>query len=134
MEQRRLGINNTGFITLISVLVVSAVSVTITTTLILLGLGSSRTSLVLEQSIQAKNLANSCAEEALEQIRRNSSFSGPGGISLNNRSCSYLITDLGGQNKLINTSSTVGTVVRKVTVTINTVTPLINVASWQEIP
>ena len=45
-----------GFITLVSVLVVGAVGVAIALSLILIGLGSSRTSIAVEQSNQAKAL------------------------------------------------------------------------------
>jgi prepilin-type N-terminal cleavage/methylation domain-containing protein len=68
--------NSTGYVALITVLVLGAVGAAVAATLVLLGLSSSRTSFALEQSNQAKALANACAEEALQQIRDSSSFTG----------------------------------------------------------
>mgnify|MGYP001563863367 FL=1 len=121
-----------GFITLISVLVVGAVGVAITLSMILLGLGSSRTSFALEQSNQAKALANACAEEAMQQIRDSTPFTGSGNLTLGQGTCSYTVTNTGGQNRTITSTGTVGTIVRKSTVIINQINPSILVTSWQE--
>lgn len=122
-----------GFITLISVLVVSAVGVAITLSMILLGLGSSRTSFAMEQSNQAKALANACAEEAMQQIRDSTPFTGTGNLTLGQGTCTYTVTNDGGQNRTITTSGTVGTIIRKDTVIINQINPTITVTSWQEV-
>ena len=125
--------NNGGYITLVSVLVVGAVGVAIATSLILLGVGSSRTSFAIEQSNQAKGLANACAEEALEQIRDSTPFTGTDNLTLGQGTCSYTVTSQGGQNRTITASGTVSTVVRKVKIIINTINPTITVTSWQEL-
>mgnify|MGYP001616035106 CR=1 FL=1 len=122
-----------GYIALITVLVTGAVGVAITVSLLLLGLGSSRTSFSLEQSNQAKALANACAEEALQQIRDSTPFTGTGNLTLGQGSCSYTVTSGGSQNRTITSTGTVGTIIRKVKITIDKITPSINVTSWQEV-
>ena len=122
-----------GFITLISVLVVGAVGVAIATSLILLGLGSSRTSFAIEQSNQAKGIANACAEEALQQIRDSTPFTGSGNLTLGQGTCAYTVTSQGGQNRTITSSGTVGSIMRKVKIIIDTINPTIQVVSWQEV-
>lgn len=124
---------NRGYITLISVLVVGAVGVTIALSLILLGLGSSRTSFAVEQSNQAKALANACAEEALQQIRDSTPYTGSGNLSLGQGTCSYTVTSQGGQNRTIVSTGTVGTIVRKVKIIITKINPNITVSTWQEV-
>lgn len=124
---------NEGFITLISVLVVGAVGVAVTLSLILLGLGSSRTSFAVEQSNQAKALANACAEEALEQIRDSTPFTGTGNLTLGQGTCAYTVTSQGGQNRTVTASGTVGTIIRKVKIIINKINPTITATSWQEV-
>ena len=57
-----------GYITLMGVMVVSAVGLSVAISLLVLGLGTSRTSFAIEQSYQAQGLANGCAEEALQLI------------------------------------------------------------------
>lgn len=124
---------NRGYVTLISILVVGAVGTAIAMSLILLGISSSRTSFSVEQSNQAKGLTNACVEEALEQIRNSTSFTGSGNLTLGHGTCTYTVTSQGGQNRVITASGTVGSIVRKVTVVINKINPLINPTSWQEV-
>lgn len=124
---------NEGFITLMSVLVVGAVGVAITLSIILLGVGSSRTSFAVEQSNQSKALANACAEEALQQIRDSALFTGSGNLALGQGTCDYTVTSQGGQNRTITTVGTVGTIVRKVKVVVDQITPIIQIVSWQEV-
>lgn len=124
---------NKGYIALITVLVTGAVGVAIAVSLLLLGLGSSRTSFALEQSNQAKALADGCAEEALQQIRDSTPFEGTGNVSLGQGNCTYTVTKQTGQNRTITSSGTVGTIVRKVKIIIDKITPNINIVSWQEV-
>ncbi len=122
-----------GYITLISVLVVGAVGVAVTLSIILLGLGSSKTSFAVEQSDQAKAIANACAEEALQQIRDSSSFVGSGNLTVGQGTCGYSVSSQGGENRTVIASGIVGTIVRKITIVINSINPLIRVTSWQEV-
>ena len=125
--------NKGGYITLISVLIIGAIAIAITTSMLLLGLGSSRTSFALEQGYQAKALANLCSEEALQQIRSSTSFSGTNNLSAGQGTCTYTVTNTGGQNRLINAQGIVGTIIRKASVNIDSINPQINVVSWQEV-
>ncbi len=126
--------NARGYITLMSVLVLGAVGVALTISLILLGLGASRTSFALEQSNQAKALANACAEEGLMRIRESTSFTGSGNLALGSGNCVYTVTNQGGQNRTVSSTGTVGTLVRKVRILVTAITPAITLASWQEVP
>lgn len=146
MMQRKLstcrGVNNIrllynefqrGYIILISILVIGAVGVAITLSLILLGIGTSRTSFAYEQSNQAQGLANACAEEAMQRIRDSTPFIGSGNLPLGQGTCNYTVTTQGPQNRTIIASGTVGTIIRKVRIIINRINPTIQVVSWQEI-
>ncbi len=124
--------NEKGYIMLLSTLFLVAIGGIVAGSLILLGLGFSKTSLALDQSNQAKALANACAEEALQQISDSTPFSGTATITLGNGSCTYTVTKLTGQNRTITSSGTVGTIIRKVSITIDKINPNINITSWQE--
>lgn len=124
---------NNGYITLISVLVVGAIGIAITLSLILLGLGSSRTSFAIEQSNQAKALVNTCAEEALQQIRDSTPYISTGNLTFGQGACSYTVTSQGGQNRTITSSGTVGAIIRKVKIIIDKINPAIQIVSWQEV-
>ncbi|HCB22966.1 TPA: hypothetical protein DEP06_04080 [Candidatus Daviesbacteria bacterium] len=125
--------NQRGYITLLSTLFLVAIAGVVAGSLILLGLGFSKTSFSLDQSNQAKALANACAEEALEKIQESTPFSGSATLNLGNGSCSYTVTKLSGQNRTIVSSGTVSTIIRKISISIDKITPNINITSWQEV-
>ena len=134
MDLHRLDINNEkGVLTLMSVLIVGAIGLSVGVSLLLLGLGNSKTNLALEQSNQAKALANACAEEALQQIRDSESYVGTGSLALGEGTCLYTVTNTGGTTRKITASGTVGSVVRKNQITISAIAPLIVISSWQEV-
>lgn len=122
-----------GFITLTAALLVAAVGSAIAVSLLLLAVSATRTSLALIQSSQAKALANACADEALEQIHDDSSFTGSGTLTMGQGTCSFTVTTQGAQNRTATASGTVNTIVRKVKVVIDKISPSINVVSWQEL-
>lgn len=125
--------NQRGFIALITVLVTGAVGTAIAVSLLLLGLGSSRTSFALEQSNQAKALANACSEEALQQIRDSALFTGSNTFTFGQGTCSYTVTSQEGSNRTVTASGTVSTIIRKVKITIDQISPNINITAWQEV-
>ncbi|MFC1622914.1 hypothetical protein ACFL16_00795 [Patescibacteria group bacterium] len=122
-----------GYITLLSILVIGSVGVVITTSLLLLGLGSSRTSFSLEQSVQTKAVVNACAEEALQVIQDNNPYTGTDTVTIGQGSCTYTVTSGGGGNRDVTVLGTVGTITRKVEIAIDAINPTINVTSWQEV-
>jgi hypothetical protein len=122
-----------GYAGLLTILVVTAVCSVVAITVILLGLANSRSSFALLQSSQAKALADGCAEEALLQIHENVSYTGIGTLTLDSGNCDWQVTSGGGQNRTVSTRGFVGTIVRKVTVSVTQITPTIT-ATWTEIP
>jgi len=124
--------NENGYVALISILIIGAIGVSAATSMFLLGLGSSRNSLVLEQSSEAMGLADACIEEALQQIWNDDTYTGSGNSAFGNGSCSYSVSS-SSIPKNITASGAVGSVVRKVSVTIDQVSPYLNLISWQEV-
>jgi hypothetical protein len=123
-----------GYISLIGVLVAGAVATGVSLTLIIMGLGYSKSSLTLQQSVMARAYANACAEEALEQVRRSTSFAGNVNKIMQGGSCSYTVISTGTQSKSIRASGTAGVVVRRLEIAVTAINPLITVSSWQEVP
>ena len=120
---------NKGYITLMSILFVGAVGLSVVTSVILLGIGSSRSSFALENSTQAKALADACAEEGLQRIRDDQHFNGSGSLSLGYGNCTYTVTDTGGESRTIASAGIVGTIVQKIEVKIDSINPQINIKS-----
>lgn len=121
-----------GYIVLLTTLIVGVVAVAVATTLLFISTDTARNATLREHSRIARALADACGEEALEQIRQSSTFSGYGTLSLDTGLCGYNVINTGGTNRQINASSTVQSVVRKVRVIIDKVKP-INIATWQEV-
>jgi len=132
-QVRQICYNNKGYSLLLAILVIGVIVIAVTVTSLLLGIDSSRTSFTLEQSKQARGLANACAEVALQEIRNSTIFSGSATINFTNGSCTYTVTNQGGNNRLIVSSSTVDTIVKKIQVNIDQINPDINITFWQEV-
>ncbi len=124
---------NSGYIALLSVIIVGAIATAIAVTFTLLGIGLSATSFAQEQSAQARGLTNACLEEGLQQIRTSTVYTGSGNLNIGQGTCSYTVTNLGGSNRLVIASSTVGTIIRKVQTNVTAITPSITTNSWLEV-
>lgn len=122
-----------GYVALLSILVVGAVGLSITVALLVFGSAATRSSFAGEQSSQAQSLSDSCIEEALQQIRDNTSFTGSATLSLNGGSCTYTVTNTGGSNRTVIASSTVGTIVRKTRVFVSSLSPSVGVSNTEEL-
>lgn len=125
--------SESGYIALISVLVVGAVSLVATIGVLTSGTDTQRSVLAQQQSIQALGHATSCAEEALQLIHDTTTFTGSNTLTFSTGSCLYTITNTGGQNRVIDTTGTVNDVVRKLKVYVTIGTSSITVTSWQEV-
>lgn len=133
MPPRPFVSHNSGFVVLLSVLIVSTIATAIVVSMLLLGIGFTRTSFTVEQSVQARNLANACAEEALQQISDSTPFTGTGSLSLGNGTCAYEVLDEGGQSRVIEASGTIDAAVRRVRVDVDSINPSIVINKWEEV-
>lgn len=124
--------NQKGYITLLAILFLVAIGGVVAGSLILLGLGSSRTSLALDQSNQAKALASACAEEALLKLKQDLSYNGNETITLASGTCQILDVKGAGPNRIIKTTGTVGTIIRKIEVRVK-ISPSFALSSWLEV-
>jgi len=132
--KKKLNINRKeGFVALISVLIVGVVGLTITLSLLSLGIGASRTIFFSQQANKAMSFADSCIEEALLEIRESEIASSSGSISFNGGSCFYDIESTGGEGRVITAEGETEFAKRKVKVIISDINPKILVLSWQEV-
>jgi hypothetical protein len=122
------------FVSLIAVLILGAVGFSISAYIILFAVAASRDSLSVSQSAQARSLAAACAESALEQIRENISYIGTTNLDLNGGTCSYVVTDTAGETRTISVTATVSGVVRRLSLVVTDINPVITTGSWQEVP
>lgn len=85
-------------------------------------------------SKQARYLADTCGETALEIIRENENFSGNGNIaSIFGGSCSYQVSILDAQTSEIYSSGNYKNVQRKIKISISKNGSSISANSWREV-
>lgn len=125
--------NENGYVALIAVLVVGAAATAIGLTLLTTAMDQGRAALITQQSAQARDLADACGEEALQQIHTSSGFTGTNSLSQGQGGCNYTVTNTGGNNRVIDTTGTVGTVVRKIKIYVTITSTSISITSWQEV-
>ena len=125
--------NKEGYVALVTMLIVSAIAVSLSITSLTIGLSSSRSSFSLEQSLQAYALSKSCLEEALKEMVDNNAFTGGTTIFLGQGSCTYLVINDGGDNRTIEATGSVSSSVRRLQVTTDAFTPSINITSFEEV-
>ena len=131
-----------GYITLVTVIAVAAVGSLVALLILFSGVSSSKTSLSLQQSAQAKEAADGCAELALAAIQANIALSTPTTAShtidtVSESACSYTISGVAPDYVIDSTGTTDSdgkNVVRKVKIVLNRVGPTLNIYSWQELP
>lgn len=132
-SQKIRPLSSQGYIALIAVLIIGAAGLATSVALLTAGTDSQRAALTAQQSVQARQLAHGCAEEALQQLQSNTSFTGTNALTLGQGTCSYTVTNTGTSTRTIDASGTVGGVVRKVKVYATIGVSSISITSWQEV-
>jgi hypothetical protein len=84
---------NGAYVTLISVLILSVVAVTIIGSALTVSTDSLISSTSVSNSKEARALIDACAEQALQSIRDNGSYTGEGSVSLGEGGCDYTVID-----------------------------------------
>lgn len=124
-----------GYIALISVLIIGAASLTIATALLITGSDAQQENIARQQSMKARNAAAGCIEEAMQQIHDNTAFTATNtAVTIADASCTYTVTNTGSTTRTVVSTSTNGTVVRKIQVYVTINASSLSISSWQEIP
>jgi len=127
-------LHSRGYVTLLSVLIVTAVAAAVSTFLLLSGLNAAEGSFFYQQSQSARAVANACAEHALNQLRLDINYIGSETLSLGSGSCQVLLVlGSGNSNRTIQALGTAGDSVRKIKIIVLTVRPQIQLTSWREV-
>lgn len=121
-------------IVLISVLLVSAVGLSICLYLLLLAVSSARSVILQEQLAKAKANADACAESALDALHLSSTYTGSTTFTFSNGSCQILsVLGSGTTNRTIRAKGVSGDAVRRVEILVSQTTPQLLTTSWQEV-
>ena len=124
--------NQKGYIALISVMIIAAIGAATAVSLLLLGLNSSRTSFILEQSNEAKALANACAEIALQNVAYYIPYNGSDTTDFEQGSCTYNVITTENSSD-ITVIGDVNDITRKIKITTDNSTSPISITFWKEV-
>lgn len=116
-----------------SVIVLGAIGGAITVSLLFFGIEATQNSDVLARSARAKMLANACAEEALIQLHTLSTYTGDDTLEIDGDTCTYSVSSTSETDVEILSTGTAETTTRKVKIQIDSLSPTLNVSSWQEV-
>jgi hypothetical protein len=126
--------SHTGFILLISILMIGAIASAILSSLLLLGISANQVSLSVKESTQAFAGARGCAEVAMLKLRQSPSYAGNEFLTLGTGQCEILpIGGIGNNNRSVCIEGTSGEAMRRLEVAVNQVLPQTTVYSWQEV-
>lgn len=130
-------VSHNGYLLLISILIIGAITSVITASLILLGNSSELTAYSVDESIRARNAAEACAEYALLALHHDPAYTGNETVNDVAPSVSCSIHPIGGSgnwNRTLCTEAQVGSNISRMEIIIDTVLPQTYVSSWQEVP
>lgn len=125
-------LNKKGFSTLLVVVILGSIALGLILLIGTTSFWSVTGSIADKNSMQADQIANACAELALEVMRENNGFTGNASSVISNSSCDYTVANSGGNNRIIQVTGTVGSITRKIKIITDSFNP-INVLSWENV-
>jgi hypothetical protein len=123
-----------GYIFLLTVLVVGVIATATATSLLLLGWAAEQNGLLLMETAQAYEHANTCAERALRELRINSSYAGSQTFALPRGSCEIrAVGGAGNNNRTLCTAGYSGDNSRRLEIEIDALYPKVIIKNWKEV-
>jgi type II secretory pathway pseudopilin PulG len=124
----------TGYILLITILIIGAMAAAILSSLLMLGISANQVSLAVSQANQALANAQGCAEYGLLKLRQSPSYAGSEFVTIGTNQCEILsIGGIGNNNRVLCTEGNVGDSVRRLEIVVKQVLPTTLIYSWQEV-
>lgn len=124
-----------GFIALLSVLIISAVAVTIGVGMLLRSVGENQMASMNELAQRAQFAATSCAEYGLQKLQASNSYAGNETLVVDaGDTCHVGVPGgTGNTNRTLTTTSTVLDVTRTQSIVITRLRPSLQISSWQDV-
>lgn len=125
-----------GYMLLLSILIIGVVASAIVSSLLLLGTASNRGSFSVQQSAQSLAFVQGCAEIALFKLSENVNYIGSEQYRFPLGMCDILTiggTPGSNTNRFICVEATTDDVVRKLEIIVSQVKPQARISSWQEV-
>ncbi len=126
--------NKRAYVTLISVIILGAISILVLTTTLVVDTESIFATDAMDQGKQARFFADSCAERAIDLLKQNNTYAGTQTFTFTSGSCTVgAVSGTGNTNRTFTTTGVFENATRRDTVTVTTVNPTTVIGSWQEV-
>jgi len=123
-----------GYIALITILIVSAVTLTVAISANLFGISEMNMGLDKIESQKAFYLANLCAEEAQVSLKNDLGYLGGETLSFGEGHCNiFPLEGSGNEDRIIKTGGVFRDKVRRIRIEIKEVNPEMKIRNWQEV-
>lgn len=123
-----------GFIALTSVLVISAIFLSISISITSRAISGSGMSVALYERDTAKYLAQACVEHAQQELLKTLNYIGEESVAVYDNSCDILtIEGIGNTDRIIKTESTFGDHTYRILVEIDEVSPHMIISSYERV-
>lgn len=126
--------SHSGYVFLVSVLVIGAIAATTLMSLLLLGWAAEQNGFLAVQSHQALENAHTCMERTLLSLRKDPTYGGDETFTLARGTCTVRpIGGSGNLNRTVCVEGDDGNTIQRMEVLIAQLFPSVTVASWQNI-
>ena len=123
-----------GFVALTSVLILSALFLSVSISIALRAISGSEMSTALFERDRARYMAEACAEYAMMELTRTLNYNGDESILVGDDSCEILeIEGEGNVNRIVRTESNVGAHAYHLEVVISSVSPEMTISSYARV-
>lgn len=123
-----------GYVLLLSVLIIGAVSAVVLPSLLFLGINTGQVSTTIKQSAQALAAAQACAEYGLLHLKESAIYQGDEILTLNDAECTLLPIDgIGNEDRHLCSEGRSGDTVRRLEIIVRQVSPVMSIDAWQEV-
>jgi hypothetical protein len=127
-------IRSSGYVALMSVLIISAVTLLITLGAASRSLDETQSVILQDASTRAFIMADYCAEYALMRLLDTFRYAGGETLANGDYTCDILIVEgTGNLDRVIKAQSAVGNAIRKVRVEISRISPIISIEKWHNV-
>jgi len=124
--------NQDGYIALIAVLIIVAVTLSIGLSLNSISIGETQSGLLKQQSAQSLAIADSCVQEAYLRLEQDGDYPG-GNLNIGQGSCNINVVPQGANDRLITVESDVDSIQRKIESSVTIIGNNIQINYWQEL-
>jgi hypothetical protein len=123
-----------GYISLLSVILISVVGISITTTLLIVTSSINNSYRTTRDATKAQYAAESCIEHALEELQQDNGYLSGESLIMEDSECEIVeILGDGNTNREIRSEGKSGTSTKRYTVILHHIAPSIEITQWKEV-